>query len=421
MGTEITSKIFGEYNRIFAAVGAATICYLTFKIVSSVLRGLKAYYVSRTLGLNANLAKLGKWAVVTGATDGIGKAYAEQLAKLGLNIVLISRTLSKLQATASEIGHSGQTIVDMLNCNCLSMAMMTQICLPQMQQRRKGAVINISSASGLTPCPLLTVYSATKERGIPDASDTDTQLLVEADVHQEDTSYIQEDQDVQDEEHSMNQDNDETGSSPSPSPSAVDTSSENRPKDSTKKRGSRLMHSPNRNGIVTIAVCISKDTETSKMLTKSAVLWKRKPIHLILYALLLTRADELAKIRKEMSPHEQQDETYMGYMKTQIQLIPCENWYQFTIDNMRLSVTPFFVSTKLSKMRKASWMVPSPDTYVPSALGTVGVESRTLGCTSHALQHYVSECLPESMMMSFTMNLLKGARARALKKQAKSN
>ncbi|XP_033117956.1 uncharacterized protein LOC117117680 [Anneissia japonica] len=51
---------------------------------------------------------------------------------------------------------------------------------------------------------------------------------------------------------------------------------------------------------------------------------------------LLTRADELAKIRKEMSPHEQQDETYMGYMKTQIQLIPCENWYQFTIDNMRL-------------------------------------------------------------------------------------
>ncbi|XP_033118857.1 uncharacterized protein LOC117118385 [Anneissia japonica] len=57
---------------------------------------------------------------------------------------------------------------------------------------------------------------------------------------------------------------------------------------------------------------------------------------------LLTRADELAKIRnalaKEMSPHEQQVETYMGYMKTQIQLIPCENWYQFTIDNMRLDL-----------------------------------------------------------------------------------
>ncbi|XP_033119088.1 uncharacterized protein LOC117118581, partial [Anneissia japonica] len=55
---------------------------------------------------------------------------------------------------------------------------------------------------------------------------------------------------------------------------------------------------------------------------------------------LLTRADELVKIcnapAKEMSPHEQQVETYMGYMKTQIQLIPCENWYQFTIDNMRL-------------------------------------------------------------------------------------
>lgn len=43
-------------------------------------------------------------AVVTGATDGIGKAYAFELARKGLHVVLVSRTLSKLQEVAKEIG-----------------------------------------------------------------------------------------------------------------------------------------------------------------------------------------------------------------------------------------------------------------------------------------------------------------------------
>lgn len=42
--------------------------------------------------------------VVTGCTDGIGKEYAKELAKRGINIVLISRTESKLVAVANEIG-----------------------------------------------------------------------------------------------------------------------------------------------------------------------------------------------------------------------------------------------------------------------------------------------------------------------------
>lgn len=50
-----------------------------------------------------DLQTYGKWAVVTGCTDGIGKAYAEQLAKRGFNIVLISRTLDKLKQQALEL------------------------------------------------------------------------------------------------------------------------------------------------------------------------------------------------------------------------------------------------------------------------------------------------------------------------------
>lgn len=40
---------------------------------------------------------------MTGSTDGIGKAYAKELAARGINLVLISRTLEKLEKTKNEI------------------------------------------------------------------------------------------------------------------------------------------------------------------------------------------------------------------------------------------------------------------------------------------------------------------------------
>ncbi|KAG8550504.1 hypothetical protein GDO81_024737 [Engystomops pustulosus] len=56
------------------------------------------------LGSGAQVGpRTGKWAVVTGATDGIGKAYAEELARRGMCIVLISRTQEKLDEVAQAI------------------------------------------------------------------------------------------------------------------------------------------------------------------------------------------------------------------------------------------------------------------------------------------------------------------------------
>ena len=56
-------------------------------------------------GTELTLERYGKdsWAVVTGATDGIGKAAAMHIAKEGFNVVLISRTLSKLETVAKEV------------------------------------------------------------------------------------------------------------------------------------------------------------------------------------------------------------------------------------------------------------------------------------------------------------------------------
>lgn len=39
---------------------------------------------------------------------------------------------------------------------------MSRIILPQMLQRKKGVIINLSSAAGDTPVPLIALYSASK-------------------------------------------------------------------------------------------------------------------------------------------------------------------------------------------------------------------------------------------------------------------
>ncbi|NWQ81110.1 DHB3 dehydrogenase, partial [Columbina picui] len=161
---------------------------------------------------------LGEWAVVTGAGDGLGKAYSFELAKRGLNIVMISRTLEKLQRAASEVEQAtGQKVkviqadfttdsiyeniekslqgldigvlvnnVGMLHnplpCRFLNgpdidevgllcgmdiihntlVLQMTKIILKHMEPRQKGLILNLSSGLGTFPCPLYTTYSASK-------------------------------------------------------------------------------------------------------------------------------------------------------------------------------------------------------------------------------------------------------------------
>src|SRR5271156_2012755 len=51
-------------------------------------------------------AKYGPWAVISGASDGTGAAYARQLAHTGLNLVLIARRPGPLAELAAELEHA---------------------------------------------------------------------------------------------------------------------------------------------------------------------------------------------------------------------------------------------------------------------------------------------------------------------------
>ena len=50
-----------------------------------------------------NLKKYGSWALVTGPTDDIGKSFSFELAKRGLNLVLVGRNPDKLKDVSDSI------------------------------------------------------------------------------------------------------------------------------------------------------------------------------------------------------------------------------------------------------------------------------------------------------------------------------
>ncbi|KAL6444123.1 hypothetical protein ACFW04_001810 [Cataglyphis niger] len=73
---------------------------LPLKILHILWELIIQIYDKKTVDLRT---KFGEWTVVTGSTDGIGKAYAKELAKRNINLILISRNLEKLESTKEEI------------------------------------------------------------------------------------------------------------------------------------------------------------------------------------------------------------------------------------------------------------------------------------------------------------------------------
>ncbi|KAI3463065.1 hypothetical protein Pfo_019728 [Paulownia fortunei] len=178
---------------------------------------LKWVYVN-FLRPGKNLKKYGSWALITGPTDGIGKAFAFQLARKGLNLILVGRNPDKLEEVSQSIKSKyGSTqiksvVVDfsgdlndgvsrikeviqgldvgvlinnvgvsypyarflhevddkllsnLIKVNVEGTTKVTQAVLPGMVERKRGAIVNIGSgvAVVIPSDPLYSVYAATK-------------------------------------------------------------------------------------------------------------------------------------------------------------------------------------------------------------------------------------------------------------------
>lgn len=153
-----------------------------------------------------------RWALVTGASAGIGSALARELGSRGAKLILTARREERLKALAAELAGKGvevRTIAADLNdpsapqgiydategagipvdilidnaglgqfggfhsspvdqelgqirVNCEAMVRVARLFVPRMVERRRGWVLITASTASFQPVPYLTTYAATK-------------------------------------------------------------------------------------------------------------------------------------------------------------------------------------------------------------------------------------------------------------------
>ena len=156
---------------------------------------------------------MNEWALVTGASSGIGLELARILAREGRNLVIAARRLERLEELAANlrnlyavrveplqsdlsqqegapelyrsvrelgivpgilvnnagIGDLGafaemdpERLVSIININCLSLAHLTRLFLPEIIAYGGGRVLNVSSSAAFQPGPYMAAYYASK-------------------------------------------------------------------------------------------------------------------------------------------------------------------------------------------------------------------------------------------------------------------
>jgi short-subunit dehydrogenase len=155
--------------------------------------------------------KYGNWALITGASSGIGEEFAKQLAALKLDLILVARRKEKLIALSRQlivqhnieveiieidlsspnffkeieqqtehldigllINNAGFAItgdflddkvehqIQLLDINCKAPLILSHYFGNKMVIKGKGAIINIASASAFLPMPYWANYAASK-------------------------------------------------------------------------------------------------------------------------------------------------------------------------------------------------------------------------------------------------------------------
>jgi short-subunit dehydrogenase len=193
----------GPKSWVFAAVGGAA-----FAALAAALWRAREHFERPRPPLRE---RYGDWALVTGASAGIGAAFARAFAAEGISCVLTARREDRLRELAAELesrhgvktrcvaadlsapdgpeqvlravddlevsilvnnagfGGAGRfelgdpaRLRAMVELNCVAPVVLTRALLPAMRERGRGAVIFTGSVAGSQPLPLHALYSATK-------------------------------------------------------------------------------------------------------------------------------------------------------------------------------------------------------------------------------------------------------------------
>jgi len=106
---------------IFTVIGIVVSVYCLLQL----LHFLYFFFLAKP-NLSAYGPKAGNWALVTGASDGIGKGFVEELARAGFNVALVSRTEAKLQQLAQHLKDTYSVETRYLSIDASSASQMTQ-------------------------------------------------------------------------------------------------------------------------------------------------------------------------------------------------------------------------------------------------------------------------------------------------------
>ena len=147
--------------------------------------------------------RAGDRAVVTGASRGIGECFARELARRGLDLLLVARSGPDLERVAAELtavkvdllemdlsrhtpsagqlgrvdllinnagfglrGRFGEQplarLTEMVDLNVRALVALSHAVLPGMVDRRHGGIINVASNAAFQPLPYMAVYGASK-------------------------------------------------------------------------------------------------------------------------------------------------------------------------------------------------------------------------------------------------------------------
>ena len=105
--------------------------------------------------------RYGPWAVVAGASVGLGAAFARQLAGRGLNLVLFARRGDRLRALADDLRTSYGVEVWPVVLD-LTVEDVTEKVRVPMAERGRGGILLMSSLSAFQGSALIANYAATK-------------------------------------------------------------------------------------------------------------------------------------------------------------------------------------------------------------------------------------------------------------------